>query len=234
LAPPEISFRARALNAAYGEHQILRDLDFELPARRVTVVLGPGGSGKTTLLRVMNGMDAKPTDLSWDGGALAMEPVRLMAQKPAPSELSLAALLAAGNPPSQDPIVRLRALWEPAPAAAAAVEAVIDQPIAALSRPLQRLAAFTVMIASPAPCLLFDEPEVDLDDETQGFLTSMLRTLRGHRTVLVVTHHLTFARSFAEYAALLVDGEILEAAPAPRFFEAPEHPRTQHYVRMGN
>ena len=45
-----------ALNQYYGGSHILRDLSFEVPLGRVTVVLGRNGVGKTTLLRTLMGL----------------------------------------------------------------------------------------------------------------------------------------------------------------------------------
>src|SRR5262245_32287091 len=44
------------LNQYYGGSHILRDMGFELPAGKVTVLLGRNGVGKTTLLRVLMGL----------------------------------------------------------------------------------------------------------------------------------------------------------------------------------
>src|SRR5258708_4653626 len=44
------------LNQYYGGSHILRDLSFEVPAGKVTALLGRNGVGKTTLLRVLMGL----------------------------------------------------------------------------------------------------------------------------------------------------------------------------------
>jgi len=44
------------LNQYYGGSHILRDLDFEVPAGKVTALLGRNGVGKTTLLRTLMGV----------------------------------------------------------------------------------------------------------------------------------------------------------------------------------
>src|SRR5258708_27473431 len=44
------------LNQYYGGSHILRDVSFELPAGKVTAVLGRNGVGKTTLLRTLMGL----------------------------------------------------------------------------------------------------------------------------------------------------------------------------------
>src|SRR5258708_23190021 len=44
------------LNQYYGGRQLLRDVSFELPEGKVTVLLGRNGVGKTTLLRTLMGL----------------------------------------------------------------------------------------------------------------------------------------------------------------------------------
>ena len=44
------------LNQYYGGSHILRDLSFEVPAGKVTTLLGRNGVGKTTLLRTLMGL----------------------------------------------------------------------------------------------------------------------------------------------------------------------------------
>ena len=44
------------LNQYYGGSHILRNLSFEVPAGKVTTLLGRNGVGKTTLLRTLMGL----------------------------------------------------------------------------------------------------------------------------------------------------------------------------------
>ncbi len=40
--------KIEGLGKAYGSHQVLKGIDFEVDARQVVVVIGPSGSGKST------------------------------------------------------------------------------------------------------------------------------------------------------------------------------------------
>jgi phosphate transport system ATP-binding protein len=44
----------RGLNAYYGKHRALNDINVEIPRHKITVILGPSGCGKTTLLKSLN------------------------------------------------------------------------------------------------------------------------------------------------------------------------------------
>jgi branched-chain amino acid transport system ATP-binding protein len=44
------------LSAGYGANQVLRGISLDVPAGRLTAIIGPNGHGKTTLLRVISGL----------------------------------------------------------------------------------------------------------------------------------------------------------------------------------
>ena len=45
------------LNLWYGDHQALKDINMQIPARQVTALIGPSGCGKSTFLRTLNRMN---------------------------------------------------------------------------------------------------------------------------------------------------------------------------------
>ena len=47
----------RGLTKSYGDHTVLKGIDFEVDASQVVVVIGPSGSGKSTFLRCCNGLE---------------------------------------------------------------------------------------------------------------------------------------------------------------------------------
>ena len=52
---PSRGFELRGVGHAYGERQVLADVDLRLTERRIGVV-GANGSGKSTLARLLNGL----------------------------------------------------------------------------------------------------------------------------------------------------------------------------------
>ena len=49
--------RIRGLQKSYGDHAVLRGIDFDVLPSQVVVVIGPSGSGKSTPLRCCNGLE---------------------------------------------------------------------------------------------------------------------------------------------------------------------------------
>src|SRR5690606_24781711 len=53
---PDPKFRIRDLDFHYGAFQALKNINLDIPERRVTAFIGPSGCGKSTLLRTLNRM----------------------------------------------------------------------------------------------------------------------------------------------------------------------------------
>jgi putative ABC transport system ATP-binding protein len=51
---PATVFSFRDVSVTFGETQVLRGIDLDVPAHGITVVVGPSGSGKSTLTRLTN------------------------------------------------------------------------------------------------------------------------------------------------------------------------------------
>jgi ABC-type polar amino acid transport system ATPase subunit len=253
-APPPPWFAwARSLSAGYGERTVLESVSFALPAGRITAVVGPGGSGKSTLLRILRGAQGPEGDLWMRGEVQVASPTLCtLTQGPELPLADLAGLLAGrrcdtrgceeGLPTTTAALPsvagerlrgRLERIWQPAPPAAALLAPLLEVPLAQLPPWQARLCLLTALF-DHAQDFLLDEPEVALPDEARDWLAAKLAQLRRRCSAVVVTHHLSFARRVADFAALLVDGSFIEVGPAERFFHRPAHPRARHYLRMGS
>ena len=52
---------------AYGERQVLRDLEFSIQRKAVTAIIGPSGCGKSTFLRSINRLNDLIAEARYDG-----------------------------------------------------------------------------------------------------------------------------------------------------------------------
>jgi ABC-type polar amino acid transport system ATPase subunit len=101
-----------------------------------------------------------------------------------------------------------------------------------LSGGQQQRVAIARALAMEPKLMLFDEVTSALDPELVGEVLAVMRTLAGEgMTMVIVTHEMSFARDVADRVIFMDDGRILEDGPAERFFGAPQHPRTQAFLR---
>lgn len=181
FAPPSTSFRAR-----HGE---------------VVAIVGPTGVGKTTLLRTMLGLEPATEgrvlyggrDLTQAGVGPAQRPFAWVPQDAAIVAGSLEENVTMGVS-RLDPETASRAARDALAAIGADALAErrrgerLEAGGAELSGGERQWIAIARALASGQPVLLLDEPTSGLDAAAQQRVLATLAALRGHRTLVIVTH----------------------------------------------
>ena len=92
----------------------------------------------------------------------------------------------------------------------------------------QRVAIARAMILRPKLVVL-DEPTSALDMTVQVQIVELLRTLqRRHKLAYIfISHDLRVVRAMSHQIVVMKDGDVVEAGPAARIFDAPEQPYTK-------
>lgn len=170
--------------------------DLHAEPGEIVALVGPTGSGKTTLLRALLGLepDARGTvrygdrDLSAAGVGPTERPFAWVPQEAAIIAGTLADNVTLGAAEPSEGATR-RALQSLGAAA------LLDRTGARLhaggpelSGGERQWVALARALASELPVLLLDEPTSGLDEASQARVLVTLATLRGRRTVIVVTH----------------------------------------------
>jgi microcin C transport system ATP-binding protein len=92
----------------------------------------------------------------------------------------------------------------------------------------QRISIARAMVLTPRFVML-DEPTSALDMSVQAQVVDLLRELQRRHglSYLFISHDLRVVRALAHHLAVMKDGRIVEAGPAPLIFERPRHPYTR-------
>jgi branched-chain amino acid transport system ATP-binding protein len=154
-----VELRVRGLRAGYGPVEVLHGVDLDVPAGRVTALLGRNGAGKTTLLRTIAGLiAARGGSIQWRGVEISRRPAYRRARDGVlliPDDHSVFADL------TVEENVNLFAMGEPAFAAVAEAFPALGerrrQLAGTLSGGEQQMLALSRALVRPAHVLLVDE-----------------------------------------------------------------------------
>ncbi|TAK46176.1 MAG: urea ABC transporter ATP-binding subunit UrtE [Betaproteobacteria bacterium] len=207
----------RQLNQYYGGSHILRDLSFEVPAGKVTALLGRNGVGKTTLLRTLMGLvPAKTGSVRFDGADLtSAQPYRRVhagiGYVPQGREifprLTVEENLRIGLA-SRPRGTRLPArVFELFPV----LRQMLGRRGGDLSGGQQQQLAIGRALAMGPRLLILDEPTEGIQPSIIKDIERVIRSLAasGEMAILLVEQYYDFARSLADQYLVMERGEIL-------------------------
>ncbi len=240
MAPPLVVLRK--VNKYFGDLHVLKDVDLEIAAGEVVVVIGPSGSGKSTLCRTINRLETIESGEIEIDGMLLPDEGRALAELRSNvgmvfQSYNLFAHLTILENVTLGP-VRVRHA-RPADAEAHARELLArvgvadqaDKHPGQLSGGQQQRVAIARSLAMDPKVMLFDEPTSALDPEmTTEVLDVMIELARSGMTMVVVTHEMGFARRAAHRIVFMDDGRIVEQADPQTFFTAARSPRARDFL----
>ena len=226
--PHQPTLRPGALTVAYGDRQVLRYIDLNLPDGQVTAIVGRNGCGKSTLLKALARVLTPAKGTVWlDGHAIHRLPTRqvarhvgLLPQSTVASEqLTVADLVARSRYPHHGPFGRWtdvdRAAADEALAATATAE-LRDWPVDELSGGQRQRAWIAMVLAQQTPLLLLlDEPTTYPDLAHRLDVLRLLRRLNRNpgATVVMVLHDVHEAARNADHLIAMHDGRIIAEGP---------------------
>jgi phosphate transport system ATP-binding protein len=237
------------LKVYYSSELVLRNINLDIPDKRITVIIGPSGCGKTTLLKSLNRLLDPVEGVRVEGKVFVdreniYEPnvevthirkkMGLLSQRPQVLPMSIYDNVAYGpkihgnkEKSKLDRVVehylKLAGLWEE-------VKGKLSQPASKLSMGQQQRLCLARGLAVEPEIILGDEPTSALDPQSSQNVERRLIELKTDYTIIVVTHILRQAKRIADYIAFLYLGELVEHGPAQEIFENPKDPRTKAYL----
>ncbi|WP_313164071.1 L-cystine ABC transporter ATP-binding protein TcyN [Kosakonia cowanii] len=227
---------------------VLHGIDLQVEEGEVVAIIGPSGSGKTTLLRSINLLE-HPESGSIRVGNITIDATRSVGQqKSAIRELRqhvgfvfqnfnlfphrtvleniIEGPVIVKGEPKEEALARARELL-----AKVGLSGKENSYPRRLSGGQQQRVAIARALAMRPDVLLFDEPTSALDPELVGEVLNTIRQLaQERRTMVIVTHEMSFARDVADRAIFMDQGRIVEQGAAKTLFAEPKQARTQQFL----
>jgi iron(III) transport system ATP-binding protein len=232
--------RVEGLDKAFGNHQVLQQVDLTVPSGSLTAILGPSGSGKTTLLRLLCGFErADRGSIRIGGRTVSSASMHVPPERRAigyvPQEGGLFPHLSVADNIAFGLSRRLRKIQY----RVAELLELVGLPPSYANRPPQELSGGQqqrVALAralAPAPALiLLDEPFSALDAalriETRQAVARALEAAGA--TAVLVTHDQAEALSMGQQVAVLWRGQVAQVASPATLYRLPATPDLARFV----
>ena len=236
------------MNLFYGDFQVLKNINLDIPENRITAFIGPSGCGKSTLIKSLNRMNdlvegCRITgDIRLDGqdiyGDIDINNLRkrvgMVFQKPNPFPMSIYDNIAYG--PRTHGVrskVRLDEIVENSLKGAAIWDEVKDRlktSALGLSGGQQQRLCIARALAVEPEVLLMDEPTSALDPISTAKIEDLAAELKNKYTIVMVTHNMQQAARISDKTAFFLLGEVIEYADTEKLFSFPQDKRTEDYI----
>jgi branched-chain amino acid transport system ATP-binding protein len=213
---PEL-LRLKAVNTHIGQYHILQGVDFAVPEKQLTMLLGRNGAGKTTCLRTIMGLwRASAGNIFLDGREITRTPTADLARLGiayVPENMGIFAglsvrenlvLAARRGDPDEARLERIFRLFP-------ALKKFWHSHAGNLSGGQKQMLAVARAIVEPRKLLLVDEPTKGLAPAVIGAMIEAFRELKRDTTLLVVEQNFHFARSLGDSVVVMDSGRIVHS-----------------------
>ena len=243
------SIQIRHLNVSIDNNHILKDINIEIPDKKITCIIGPSGCGKSTLLKSINRLNDDVDkavitgEIYLDGENIygrnaevthIRKKMGLLSQRPTPLPMSIVDNVAYGcrihglhNKKELRKVVELNLrhanLWEE-------VKDRLHAPASSLSVGQQQRMCLARGLAVEPSFILGDEATSALDPISSRNIEDLFVELKEKYGVVLVTHTLRQALRIADYVIFIYLGEIIECGTAKQVFKNPQHDLTKQYL----
>ena len=234
------------LHKSFGELAVLKGIDFQADTGEVIVIIGPSGMGKSTFLRCINYIE-RP-----EKGIIEIDNVKVDAEKCTEKEIKQLRLKTSMVFQNYN-IFKNKTVIENVMLPMTSVQKIekeiakekalqyLDQvglldkineyPSRLSGGQQQRVGIARAMAVNPK-LILLDEPTSSLDPELVLGILDILRNLANEhkRTMIIVTHEMSFAKEIADRIVFMDDGRIIEEGTPEKIFSNPQNERTKRFL----
>ncbi len=226
----EVVIKIEDLSKSFGDHEVLKKIDFEVREGEVICIIGSSGSGKSTLLRCINKLETQTSGKIYYRGkeisdsqkqineyrakvGMVFQSFNLFNNKTVLENCMLATrkvLHISKEEAYERAIDHLKKVGM--------VQYINARPAQLSGGQKQRVAIARALCMNP-DVLLFDEPTSALDPEMVGEVLNVMKDLaKSGLTMIIVTHEMAFARDVSSRTIFMDKGLIAQDDEPDKMF----------------
>ena len=230
------------IKKTFGEHQVLKDISFDINKGEIATIIGPSGGGKSTTLRCINLLE-EPTagEVDFHGKnvlapnynrniyrakvGMVFQQFDLFENKNVLANCMVGQELVLKRSKDEARKIALTNLKK------VGMEQYVNARPSQLSGGQQQRVAIARAICMDPEILLFDEPTSALDPEMVGEVLSVMKNLATTGlTMIIVTHEMAFAKEISDQMFFISDGVITEQGTPDQLFNHPQNEKTAKFL----
>lgn len=243
---------ARGVRKSFGDLEVLKGVNLNVPKGTVACIIGPSGSGKSTFLRCINHLEEVSGGILLVDGEFVGYDLRngklyevrnsLLCKRRARIGMVFQSFNLFSHMTALENLIEAPITVKGVPAKEAKDQGytllervgLADKAEAyprQLSGGQQQRVAIARALAMNPKVLLFDEPTSALDPELVGEVLQVMRDLaESGMTMVVVTHEMGFAREVADELIFMDQGSVAERGKPEEMILAPKSLRTREFL----
>ncbi len=252
MAATPIPLEVRNITKRFGDTEVLKGLSLQAHKGDVITLIGASGSGKSTFLRCMNLLEQpNEGDLIVHGEEIRFKKTK-HGREPADwrqvvnMRAKLSMVFQSFNLWAHMTLLEniieapVHVLKKPKAEAIEHAHALLERVglshranayPAQMSGGQQQRGAIARALAMNPEVMLFDEPTSALDPELVGDVLKVMRDLADEgRTMVVVTHEMSFARDVSSQVIYLHEGRVEESGRPAEVLENPQSTRLKQFL----
>lgn len=223
----------------FDGHDAIKDINLTFEKKEAAVIIGSSGSGKSTLLRCINNLENPTSGNVWINNkkltsknrsklcfkiGMVFQQFNLFPHMSALENLTYGPLnvLHKSKTTTEEKAKKLLKKF-------GILEKANSVPRDLSGGQKQRVAICRALMMDPE-IMLFDEPTSALDPEIVKDIISIINELKSQMNMIVITHHIKFAKIVADRIIFMDNGLVLADQPADEFFKKPKSHRAKLFL----
>lgn len=229
------------LYKSYGKTNILKDVSLHIKDGEVVSIIGKSGSGKTTLLRCLNLLiEPDEGSIIFDGVDITSPSIDINSIRAKMGMVFQSFNLFHNLNVIDNCTLALRNVLKMDKEAAnekallyldkVGMKDFAYKSVLTLSGGQQQRVAIARALLMEPKVMLFDEPTSALDPLLVDEVLSIIKSLKGQMTLVIVSHEMRFAYEISDRVVFMDDGVVKEINSPEELFKKPQEPETKEFI----